>query len=315
MARRYRKIDTRIWNDEKVRSLSDGGKLAFLFLLTHPHMTSLGAMRATVGGLAEELGWSPEVFRDALLEVLSKGMAEHDSEARMIALPNFIRYNPPESPNVIKAWVGSLDLLPECRLKTLVLARAKGFAEDLGEAFAKALPEAFAKGMPYQEQEQELEKEQEQEQAGSPPPASQASAPKKSRAPAKKAGTDPETETALQAACRETWKAYGLAFWDRYSTEPVRNQTVNAQVRQFVKRLGYEEAPAVAAFYVSHPQAFYVKGKHQFGLALRDAEGLRTEWATNRVVTDKQARQSDNTASNLSAADEAMRILKGKGYE
>lgn len=154
---RYRKIDPRIWNDEKFRGLSDNGKLAFLFLLTHPHMTSLGAMRATVGGLAEELGWSSEAFREAFQEALSKAMAEHDSEARMIALPNFIRYNPPESPNVIKAWVGSLDLLPECMLKTRVVTRAKALAEGLGEAFAKALPEAFAKAMPYQEQEQKQE--------------------------------------------------------------------------------------------------------------------------------------------------------------
>lgn len=145
---RYRKIDPRIWNDEKFRSLSDGGKLAFLFLLTHPHMTSLGAMRATMGGLAEELGWEANAFRKAFQEAFAKGMAEHDSEARMVALPNFIRYNPPESPNVIKAWLGALDLLPECSLKTRVVARAKAFAEGFGEAFAKALPEAFAKAMP-----------------------------------------------------------------------------------------------------------------------------------------------------------------------
>ncbi|HXU94521.1 MAG TPA: hypothetical protein VFP33_12770 [Gallionella sp.] len=158
---RYRKIDPRIWNDEKFRALSDAGKLAFLFLLTHPHMTSLGAMRATMSGLAEELGWDAEGFREAFREASAKGMAEFDFEARMIALPNFIRYNPPESPNVIKAWIGSFDLLPECGLKTRVIARAKAFAEALGESFAKALPEAFlkalSKGMPNQEQEPEQE--------------------------------------------------------------------------------------------------------------------------------------------------------------
>lgn len=160
---RFRKIDPRIWNDEKFRGLSDAGKLAFLFLLTHPHMTALGAMRATLAGLAEELGWQTEAFREAFREALAKGMADHDSEACLIALPNFIRYNGPESPNVVKAWVGSLDLLPECSLKTRVIARAKAFAEALPKAFREALPEAFAKtypkSMPYQEQEQEQEQE------------------------------------------------------------------------------------------------------------------------------------------------------------
>ena len=43
---RYRKIDPRVWNDEKFVSFSDDGKLAFLFVLTHPSMTAIGAMRA-----------------------------------------------------------------------------------------------------------------------------------------------------------------------------------------------------------------------------------------------------------------------------
>lgn len=156
---RYRKVDPRIWNDAKFRDLSDNAKLVFFMLLTHPNMTALGAMRATVAGLAEEMGWETEAFREAFREALSKGMAEHDQKACLIALPRFIKYNPPESPNVVKAWGGALDLLPECELKSRVIARAKAFTEGKGEGFAKALPEAFAKGMPYQEQEQEQEQE------------------------------------------------------------------------------------------------------------------------------------------------------------
>ncbi|CAG9163850.1 hypothetical protein [Cupriavidus pinatubonensis] len=157
---RYRKVDTRIWNDSKFRDLTDDAKLVFFMLLTHPGMTSLGAMRASVAGLAEELGWEAEAFRKAFGQVIAKGMAEHDGKACLVALPNFQKYNSPESPNVVKAWAGALDLLPECELKTLVVARSAAFAKGMSEGFAKALPEAFAKGMPYQEQEQEQEQEQ-----------------------------------------------------------------------------------------------------------------------------------------------------------
>lgn len=62
---RFRKIDPRIWNDEKFRTLSDKGKLAFLFILTHPAMTCLGAMRASFEGLAAELHWAAKRFRSA----------------------------------------------------------------------------------------------------------------------------------------------------------------------------------------------------------------------------------------------------------
>jgi hypothetical protein len=163
---RYRKVDPRIWNDEKFRELGDSAKLVFFMLLTHPNMTALGAMRGTISGLAEELGWESEAFREAFAEVLSKAMAEHDPKACLIALPKFIRYNQPESPNVVKAWVGALDLLPECGLKRTVLLRAKLYVEDMQEAFAKAFHEAFAKAMPNQKQEQ---KQKQKKKSPQPP--------------------------------------------------------------------------------------------------------------------------------------------------
>lgn len=152
---RYRKVDSRIWNDAKFSGMSDNAKLVFFMLLTHPSMTALGAMRATPEGLAAEMKWTPEGFREAFGEALSKGMAEHDERACLVALPKFLKYNPPESPNVVKAWWSALDLLPECRLKFDVIQRARGFAEGMTEGYAKAFGETFDKAMPYQEQEQE----------------------------------------------------------------------------------------------------------------------------------------------------------------
>lgn len=149
---KYRKVDPRIWNDAKFRALDDRGKLAFFFLLTHPHMTAIGAMRASIPGLAAEIGWTAEAFREAFREALLKGMVEHDEKASLMWLPKFLRYNPPESPNVIKAWSGSLELLPECELLNRVVAGSVAFAKGLNKGFVEALPEAFAKAMPIQEQ-------------------------------------------------------------------------------------------------------------------------------------------------------------------
>lgn len=145
---RYRKVDPRIWNDAKFGALTDDGKLAFFMLLTHPNMTALGAMRATLAGLAEELGWPAERFREAFAQVLSSGMVEHDPRACFIGLPKFLAYNRPESPNVVKAWAGSRDLLPECDHKLRLIARCRMFAVELGESFANAFVEVFGKDMP-----------------------------------------------------------------------------------------------------------------------------------------------------------------------
>lgn len=168
---KYRKIDVRIWNDEKFSSLSDLGQLAFIFVLTHPLMTSLGALRGSPEGLSgERYGWTDSAkalrkgFQEGFDEVLSKGLLRYD-ERGMIFAPNFIKYNSPESPNVIKAWRNALDLLPECALLNEALKSAKNSVDAMSEAYRKAFREAFpevfskdfAKAMPNQEQEQEQE--------------------------------------------------------------------------------------------------------------------------------------------------------------
>jgi hypothetical protein len=90
-------------------------------------------------------------------------MAKADFKARLVWLPNAIRYNRPESPNVVRSWGAEFDLLPECALKTEALETLRSFVYGLGEGFVKALDEALSKAsrktMPNQEQEQEQEKE------------------------------------------------------------------------------------------------------------------------------------------------------------
>lgn len=80
----------------------------------------------------------------------------------------------------------------------------------------------------------------------------------------------------------DVWTAYFTAYKLRYSTFPVRNAKVNGMLAQFVKRLPREEAPLVAAFYVKSENPLYVRSRHCVELLVRDAEGLRMEWATGR---------------------------------
>lgn len=104
-----------------------------------------------------------------------------------------------------------------------------------------------------------------------------------------------------------TWVAYSAAYSARYGAEPRRNATTNAQMAQVVKRLGVEESPLVAAFYVNHNQSFYVQKLHPVGLLLKDAESLRTQWATGRKVTATDARQQDQTEANVSGWEKHLK--------
>jgi uncharacterized phage protein (TIGR02220 family) len=159
---RYRKIDTRTWNDKKFNELSDYGKLAFFLLLTHPHLTPIGAMRASLPGLAGEIHWPLKKLRDALEESCKRSMVHYDESSSFMWLPNFLKYNQPESPNVVRSWESYLDYLPECSLKNLLINHVNTYVESLSLTFQQALPKAFGKTMPNQEQEHKQEQEQEE---------------------------------------------------------------------------------------------------------------------------------------------------------
>lgn len=107
-------------------------------------------------------------------------------------------------------------------------------------------------------------------------------------------------EPKREAKSGPAWDAYSAEYLDRYGTEPVRNASVNALLVQVVAKLG-AEAPAVAAFYVRHQRRDYVQAQHPVNLLSRDAEGLRTQWATGQHVTATGALQVDRTQTNLNA--------------
>jgi hypothetical protein len=120
-------------------------------------------------------------------------------------------------------------------------------------------------------------------------------------------------KAAPKVSSAESWEAYQDAYQHRYGVVPIRNATVNAQMAQVVKRLGETEAPEVAAFYVSHNDAFYVRQVHPVGMLLRDAEKLRTEWATGRRTTAAGARAIDQKQNAYNAVQEVLeRIESGK---
>lgn len=83
-----------------------------------------------------------------------------------------------------------------------------------------------------------------------------------------------------------TWEAYRAAYSQRYKVEPVTSAKVNGQLARLVDRLGAVEAPQVARFYVEHPGAFYGSKAHTTEWLLKDAEKLRTEWASGRLVPE-----------------------------
>jgi hypothetical protein len=118
---RYRKIDLRLWSDEKFLALSraqPNAQTLWLRLLAGDHTGIIpGLSRVGEAALAEQLGWPVDDFRQRFAEIASRGMALADWPNRLLWLPNAIRYNEPDNPNVVKSWRTTWDEVPECELK------------------------------------------------------------------------------------------------------------------------------------------------------------------------------------------------------
>jgi hypothetical protein len=230
---RYRKIDPRIHNDAKFKALSERGKLLFFTILTHPHMTALGAMRATEAGLCEEMALGASVkdagcpadcaagcpsgcaadrvagvfegYRQAFRDLIEKGLIKFDPASACLVIPKFLKYNPPESPSVVKAWNAAGDLIPECDLRDELIENTIKFLQGYGNPDKDSYLKAFtlrplkkktawqsggqsegqtdqqATGQGGAHQEQEPEQEQEQEQGKDISPSSPSSISKKKK--------------------------------------------------------------------------------------------------------------------------------------
>jgi hypothetical protein len=129
------------------------------------------------------------------------------------------------------------------------------------------------------------------------------------------AAADKELRKAAQADLRKaTWAAFDAAYQARYGTTWPRNMTTNSQMVSLVERLG-QEAPDVAAFYLRVNDAYIVRNTHSLGLLVSGAESYKTQWFTGQSMTATRAQQADKTQSNLSAADEAIAMLRARRGE
>ena len=123
----------------------------------------------------------------------------------------------------------------------------------------------------------------------------------------------PEPVKKLEPKSNATWTAYADAYQKRYGAEPKRNQTINAQLCKFVDRLGAEDAPEVAAHFLTNNKRWYVEKRHAIGTMLVDAEALHNEWQTGNRVTSAQAQQLDRKQNNLTVLDEVIAKRKAEG--
>lgn len=280
----------------------------------------IGCYRLPDGYVSEDLCWDAETVSKGFAELFDKGFATRDFDSKWVFIHAFLKWNGIENPNqAIPAIKIALSLPAGLPFRPSII---KALNDSTIRFKDKIRPdvwnpfETLCQTVSKPETETETETGTEAGAELLPPHSENFPGTSLSVAiapdPKNEIPQSPKAETELQASCRETWHSYATAYAERYGVDPVRNAKVSSQVKQFVQRIGREEAPPVAAFFVGHSSSFYVRKSHDVGSLLTDAEKLRMEWATGRMVTVTSAQQSDRTQSNFNAANEALKILESR---
>ena len=152
---RFRKVDPRIWNDEKFQTLAPLDKLVALYCLTG-QCNRIGIFKFSIAMAGEDLGIKSTDVRERLDRVCDTLSWHYDDSRRVLYLPLWWRYNSPGSPKTLAGILEDAHEVPKCKLLNLFASNS----DSLSDTLSHTLSAFFGKGMPYQEQEQEQEQEQ-----------------------------------------------------------------------------------------------------------------------------------------------------------
>jgi len=137
---RYRKIDPRIWRDEKFVSLSAEEKLIAIYCLV-AQSNRIGFFNFSPARAAEELDTLPNTFAKCFRKVCQTFQWGFDERLKVLLIPKWFRYNEPENRNVLVGNLKDLDELPD---SALIVEFAK-CDEELRQTYRQTFRERIAK--------------------------------------------------------------------------------------------------------------------------------------------------------------------------
>jgi hypothetical protein len=158
VAQKYRKIDPRVWRDERFLLLTSEEKLVALYCLT-AQVNRCGIFVFSPAMAAEELGTSPQTFRERFRKVCQTLRWEWDDTRRVLYFPTWWKYNHPENTNVLKGNLSDLSDLPETPLLDRFYENTRYLSGNVTETFRECYPKPYPQPLAIQEQEQEQEQD------------------------------------------------------------------------------------------------------------------------------------------------------------
>lgn len=139
---RYRKIDPRLWRDEKFRRLSRDEKLIAIYIIT-AQSNRIGIFSFSPALACEELDMVPATFRERFQTVTSTLGWCFDEAARVLFLPTWWRYNPPENANNVIGSLKDLDDVPDSPLISVFCTTVEHLSETLHRTFREHVQKRY----------------------------------------------------------------------------------------------------------------------------------------------------------------------------
>jgi len=135
VAAKYRKVDPRIWRDEKFRQLDPEEKFIALYCLTSGQSNRVGIFPFSLALGAEETGTLPPTFLKRFGNVCHTLFWEWDSVSGVLYFPNWWKYNRPDNPNAFQSCLDDLHDVPQ----TEFLQRFYDNVRHLPETFVERM--------------------------------------------------------------------------------------------------------------------------------------------------------------------------------
>ena len=140
----YTRVESSFWSDDKMRAVSSDARHLMLYLFTSPHRNILGFYFLPSPYACFDLGWDDKRFAKGLQELLQTRRVMYDEQSHVMLVCNYLKHNPLENPNQVKAAIEKLDALPETPLFTafndILRQFDKGYMEPLHKRLTERLP-------------------------------------------------------------------------------------------------------------------------------------------------------------------------------
>lgn len=115
--RDFTMVSPTLWHSKRFQRLSERAKLLFLYLLTGPHVSSIGCYRLPPGYVCTDLQWELPDWRSAMDELVSNCMVMEDIPTETIWIDNWQKFNKFLGTKTITGAEKKLRSLPESPVK------------------------------------------------------------------------------------------------------------------------------------------------------------------------------------------------------